>query len=196
MFDVRFHGRGGQGVVTAAEMLSVAAFDSGLHAQAIPTFGSERTGAPVVSYCRISEIPIRYHEPVDRPDAIVVQDPTLLSVVPVLDGAGPTTYILINSSRAVDEIDLSPGADGTARERVVTIAAGDLARSVLGRPLPNTALLGALAALTGVISLEALVEAIRQRFTPSLAQDNIEVATRAHAATRARFDQSEAVNRA
>ena len=78
MFQVRIHGRGGQGAVTAAEMLSVAAFDEGLHAQAFPTFGSERTGAPVVAFCRIDEAPMRAHDPVDVPDAVFVQDPTLL----------------------------------------------------------------------------------------------------------------------
>ncbi|MFC7493558.1 MULTISPECIES: 2-oxoacid:acceptor oxidoreductase family protein [unclassified Nocardioides] len=196
MFDVRFHGRGGQGVVTAAEMLSVAAFDSGLHAQAIPTFGSERTGAPVTSFCRISQTPIRFHEPVDHPDAIVVQDPTLLHVVPVLDGARPTTYVLINSSRAVDDLHLSPVADGAASGRVVTFAGGDLARAVLGRPLPNTALLGALCALTCVVSLEALTEAIRQRFASTIAEDNIEVAARAHAAMTTQLGYREMSGRA
>ena len=83
-FEVRFHGRGGQGVVTAAELLSLAAFDQGEHAQAIPSFGSERTGAPVVAYCRISDRPIRSHDPITTPDAVVVQDPTMLA-----PGRGP-----------------------------------------------------------------------------------------------------------
>ena len=102
MFNVRFHGRGGQGVVTAAEMLSVAAFDCGLHAQAFPTFGSERTGAPVTSYCRVDGAPIRFHEPIDVPQAIVVQDPTLLHAEPVLRGAAPATYVLLNTGRDLD----------------------------------------------------------------------------------------------
>lgn len=181
MFNVRFHGRGGQGVVTAAEMLSVAAFDSGQHAQAFPTFGSERTGAPVTSFCRIDDAPIRFHEPIDAPHAIVIQDPTLLPVVPVLRGATATTYVLVNTSRTPDALGLN--ADGRAAfERVTTLAATDLAREVLGRPLPNTALLGALAGLTGIVSLEAVVAAIRQRFTGALADANAEVAIRAHAA--------------
>jgi len=179
VFNVRFHGRGGQGVVTAAEMLSVAAFDSGLHAQAFPTFGSERTGAPVTSYCRIDDRPITFHEPIDAPQAIVVQDPTLLHVVPVLDGAGPETYVLVNSTHPPD-LD-AWGAAHLGSDRVVTFAATDLARAVLGRPLPNTALLGALAGLTGVVSLDAVLDAIRQRFKGSVADANVEVAVRAHA---------------
>lgn len=181
MFNVRFHGRGGQGVVTAAEMLSVAAFDTGLHAQAFPTFGSERTGAPVVSFCRIDNAPIGFHEPIDAPDALVVQDPTLLRAVPVLQGAGPTTYVLVNTARPAADLDLDPDGRLSAG-RVATLAAGDIARLVLGRPLPNTALLGALSALTGVVPLEAVLAAIRQRFTGTIADLNVELAVRAHAA--------------
>ena len=179
MFNVRFHGRGGQGVVTAAEMLSVAAFDSGRHAQAFPTFGSERTGAPVTSFCRIDDAPIRFHEPIDVPDAVVVQDPTLLHGVPVLDGITPSTYVLVNTSRPPRDlgIDVPP--------RLTTLAATDLAREVLGRPLPNTALLGALAGLTGIVPLDAVLLAIRQRFSGELGEANAAVATRAYDAVGA-----------
>ena len=194
MFNVRFHGRGGQGVVTAAEMLSVAAFDSGLHAQAFPTFGSERTGAPVVSFCRIDEAPITFHEPIDRPQAIVIQDPTLLHAVPVLDGADPSTYVLVNSVRSPEDLDL---VDGTrlSPSRVVTVAATDLARAALGRPLPNTALLGALAALTGVVTRDAVTDAIRQRFAGAVADANADIAVRAHDAVLRRV-RSEVTDRA
>ncbi len=160
--------------MTAAEMLSVAAFDSGRHAQAFPTFGSERTGAPVVSFCRISDVPIRFHEPVDVPDAVVIQDPTLLAAVPVLEGVTERTTVLVNTARTPDQLHLDTAG------RVSTLAATELAREVLGRPLPNTALLGALAGLTGVVTLDALVDAIRQRFTGDVADANVEVAVRAH----------------
>ena len=181
MFNVRFHGRGGQGVVTAAEMLSVAAFDCDLHAQAFPTFGSERTGAPVTSYCRIDDAPITFHEPIELPQAIVIQDPTLLHTEPVLRGADPTTYVLLNSSKPPSLAGYE-GADRISPDRLVTVPATDLARKVLGRPLPNTALLGALAGLTGVVPLEAVLDAIRQRFAGPVAEMNVEVAVRAHAA--------------
>jgi pyruvate ferredoxin oxidoreductase gamma subunit len=97
MFEVRIHGRGGQGVVTAAELLSVAAFDEGRHAQAFPSFGSERTGAPVVAFCRVADQEIRVREPVVTPDALVVQDSTLLHQVDVFAGLKADGYALINS---------------------------------------------------------------------------------------------------
>ena len=100
MFEVRLHGRGGQGVVTGATLLSVAAFIEGLRAQAFPSFGSERMGAPVVSYCRIARSEIRLREPVLAPDGVIVQDPTLLHSVDVFGGLAPDGYVLINSTRS------------------------------------------------------------------------------------------------
>jgi pyruvate ferredoxin oxidoreductase gamma subunit len=111
IFQVRIHGRGGQGVVTAAEMLSIAAFAEGRHAQAFPSFGSERSGAPVVAFCRIADREIRAHEPIAHPDALIVQDPTLLHQVDVFSGLGPDGYILINSSRPFDELGLDELVD-------------------------------------------------------------------------------------
>src|SRR5215471_4695697 len=106
MFQVRIHGRGGQGVVTAAELLSVAAFRDGKHAQAFPSFGSERTGAPVVAFCRIDEKEIRLREPVMRPDCLIVQDATLFKSVDVFDGLNPSGYLLVNTSRKFEELRL------------------------------------------------------------------------------------------
>jgi pyruvate ferredoxin oxidoreductase gamma subunit len=163
-FEVRFHGRGGQGVVTAAELLSVAAFSQGRRALAFPSFGSERTGAPVVSYCRIDDRAIRSHDPVTEPQAVVVQDPTLLRLPGVLDGLTEDGYLLVNSSGTAETLGLRTLAPQLEPRRIVTVPATDLARSVLGRPLPNTTLLGALAGLTGVVALESLQEAIRERF--------------------------------
>src|SRR3990172_7337084 len=99
MFQVRIHGRGGQGVVTAAELLSMAAFAEGHHAQAFPTFGSERTGAPVTAFCRIDDREIRVREPIAEPDAVIVQDPTLLHQVDLFGGLGADGYVLINTAR-------------------------------------------------------------------------------------------------
>src|SRR6185295_9676199 len=106
MLEVRIHGRGGQGAVTAAELLSVAAFDEGRHAQAFPTFGSERTGAPVVAFCRIDDRPIRLREPVTDPDAVIVQDPTLLHQVNLFAGLEPGGYLLVNTSRPLVDLGL------------------------------------------------------------------------------------------
>src|SRR4051812_13934833 len=103
MLQIRIHGRGGQGVVTAAELLALAAFRDGRHAQAFPSFGSERTGAPVVAFCRIDDRPIRAHEPVDAPDAVVIQDATLLHQIAVFDGLSDRGTIIINTTRAPAE---------------------------------------------------------------------------------------------
>ena len=169
--EVRFHGRGGQGVVTAAELLSSAAFDQGRSAQAIPSFGSERTGAPVVAFCRVAVSPIRSHDPVLAPDVVVVQDPTMLHIPGILSGLRPEGLLLVNTARAPAELELT-----IRPARVVTVPASDLARSRLGRPLPNTALLGALAGLTGVVSLSALQQAIRTRFNGKAAELNASLA--------------------
>jgi pyruvate ferredoxin oxidoreductase gamma subunit len=164
MFQVRFHGRGGQGVVTAAELLAVAAFDDGRYAQAFPVFGSERMGAPVMAFCRISEHPIRTREPVLEPDALVIQDPTLL---PALDLAAP--LVVVNTTGEVQ-----------APERVVTVPASALALEHLGRPLPGAPLLAALAAASGIVALPALEKAIAERFPAKVAQGNIAAARAAY----------------
>jgi pyruvate ferredoxin oxidoreductase gamma subunit len=106
MYQIRIHGRGGQGVVTAAEMLSIAAFREGRHAQAFPSFGSERTGAPVVAFCRIDDKDIRLREPVMQPDALIIQDPTLLHQVDVFSGLAPGGTILINTTRSFEQLGL------------------------------------------------------------------------------------------
>jgi pyruvate ferredoxin oxidoreductase gamma subunit len=180
VFQVRIHGRGGQGVVTAAELLSVAAFREGKHAQAFPSFGSERTGAPVVSFCRIDAKPIRVREPVGEPDALIVQDPTLLHQVDVFGGAGPAAYILINSARSLTELGLGELTERFGPRRVLTVPATDLARQHLGRPLPNAVLLGAFAAQTGVVSIDSVEAAIRERFAGKLADGNVAAAFAAH----------------
>lgn len=164
MFQVRIHGRGGQGAVTAAELLSVAAFDEGRHAQAFPSFGSERTGAPVVSFCRLSDRPIRTREPVAAPDALIVLDPTLIHQVDLFDGLAPDGYLLLNSGRTLEELRLGDLTGRLRPGRALSIAAGEIARRHLGKPLPNATLLGGFAALTGRLQLAPLQQAIRERF--------------------------------
>ena len=172
MFSVRIHGRGGQGVVTAAELLSAAAFAEGLESQAFPSFGSERMGAPVVAFCRVDERRIRLREPIAEPDAVVVQDPTLLHHVDVFGGLLADGYVLINSARSMDELGLDELRGRHHPERLVTVPASELARARLGRPIPNAALLGALVALTGLISLPALERAIAARFNGAAREGN------------------------
>jgi pyruvate ferredoxin oxidoreductase gamma subunit len=180
MFQVRIHGRGGQGVVTAAELLSVAAFLGGKHAQAFPSFGSERTGAPVVAFCRIADTPIRLREPVMAPDALIIQDPTLLHQVNVFGGLASGGFILINTAKTFAALGLLEFARGFRPERLLTVPATELALKHVGRPLPNAALLGAFAALSGAITLDAVQSAIRARFAGKVAQDNAAAAAEAH----------------
>jgi pyruvate ferredoxin oxidoreductase gamma subunit len=196
LFQIRIHGRGGQGVVTAAEVLSVAAFRDGRHAQAFPTFGSERTGAPVVSFCRIDERPIRLREPIAAPDALVVQDPTLLHQVNLFEGLGSAGYVLINTSRGFDELGLAEFAAGFRPGRALSVPATDLAREHLGRPLPNTVLLGGFAALTGAVAIDSLTEAIRERFPGKLGDGNVAGARAAFEYVKGKLDGVAAVGAA
>jgi pyruvate ferredoxin oxidoreductase gamma subunit len=191
MFQVRIHGRGGQGVVTAAELLSVAAFRGGKHAQAFPSFGSERTGAPVVAFCRIADTPIRLREPVMAPDALIIQDPTLLHQVNVFGGLASGGFILINTAKSFAALGLLEFARGFRPERLLTVPATELALKHVGRPLPNAALLGAFAALTGAITLDAVQSAIRARFAGKVAQANAAAAAEAHDIVLDEAQQSE-----
>ena len=180
MFQVRIHGRGGQGVVSGAEMLSVAAFLCGKHAQAFPSFGSERTGAPVVAFCRIADTPIRLREPVMAPDALIIQDPTLLHQVDVFSGVRRDGFIVINTARSFDALGIGNFVKGFRPERLSTVPATELALEHVGRPVPNAALLGAFAALCGVITLDAVLAAIEAKFSGTVAQGNLAAATAAH----------------
>lgn len=180
MFEVRIHGRGGQGVVTAAELLSVAAFLEGKYAQAFPSFGSERMGAPVVSFCRIDSREIRLREPVGEPDALIVQDPTLIKVVDVFHGLKPEGYVLVNSNRSMEELGLGALLASLPQGHAWKVPATDLALKHVGRPLPNAVLLGAFAALTGIVHLASVATAIRQAFPAKIAEANVAAATAAY----------------
>jgi pyruvate ferredoxin oxidoreductase gamma subunit len=189
VFQIRIHGRGGQGVVSGAELLSVAAFLEGRHAQAFPSFGSERMGAPVMAFCRIDDKPIRLREPVLAPDALIVQDATLLHQVDLFNGVPRRGLILINSTRGFDELGLGGFARGVQQYRTFSIGATDLALKHVGRPVPNVPLLGAFAAITKMIGLPSLVAAIHQKFAPALAEKNVAAATEAfEAASREAAD--------
>jgi pyruvate ferredoxin oxidoreductase gamma subunit len=180
MFQVRIHGRGGQGVVTGAEMMSIAAFLGGRHAQAFPSFGSERTGAPVVAFCRMDDKEIRLREPIMQPDAIIIQDPTLLHQVDVFGGLKKDGYILINTTRTFAEMGLGDFVKDFRQERLLIVPATELAIKHVGRPVPNVPLLGAFAALGGLISLDAVKQAIAQKFSGAVAKGNQAAAKEAY----------------
>jgi pyruvate ferredoxin oxidoreductase gamma subunit len=179
MFGVRIHGRGGQGVVTAAELLSVAAFAEGAYAQAFPSFGSERTGAPVVAFCRIDSHPIRLREPIIAPEAVIIADATLLHQVDVFAGLTAEGYVLVNSSRTFDELGLADLAAKLNRERLLTVPATDIAMRHVGRPFPNAVLLGGFAAMSGLLSLDAVMTAIKDHFPGDLGARNAAAASEA-----------------
>ena len=180
MLQIRIHGRGGQGVVTAAEMVSIAAFEQGRHAQAFPSFGSERTGAPVVAFCRIDDREIRLREPILAPDVLIIQDATLLHQVDVFQGLERDGYVLINSRRSFDELGLAEISQRFRHDRLLTVPATEIAKKHLGRPLPNAVLLGGFAAMSGLITLPAVDYAIRAKFSGSVAENNVAAATEAH----------------
>lgn len=180
MFQVRIHGRGGQGVVTAAEMLSIAAFDEGRHAQAFPSFGSERTGAPVVAFCRIADREIRLREPIVEPDAVIVQDPTLLHQIDVLSGLKPNGYILINTNKTFEELGLGEVVRERDPARLRTLPATEIALRHVGRPVPNVPLLAGFAALSGLIRIESVIKAINDKFSGKVAAGNVAAATEAY----------------
>ena len=165
MHQIRFHGRGGQGVVTAAELLSVAAFLDGKHAQAFPSFGSERTGAPVIAFCRISDYPIRTREPITHPDVVIIQDSTLLHQMDVFGGLSSQGYVLINSTKTIDELRLGEKCASLPQNHSCTVPASEIATKYLGRPFANVGLVAGFAEITGIVSRSSIENAISQKFS-------------------------------
>ena len=180
MEQIRIHGRGGQGVLTGAEMLSIAAFRGGKHAQAFPSFGSERTGAPVVAFCRMDDKEIRLREPIMEPDALIIQDPTLLNQVEVLSGLKKDGYILINTRHTFEQMGLGDYVKDFNPAHLLTVGATELAVKHVGRAVPNVPLLGAFAALSGLITLAAVESAIEQKFAGAVARGNVAAAREAY----------------
>lgn len=159
MHQIRIHGRGGQGVVTAAELIAIAAFADGWEAQAFPSFGVERTGAPIEGFARLDKKPIRTREHVYEPDVLIIQDATLMATVDVAKGANEKTIVIINTSLPKEKIKLK-----LPKENIYTIDATKIALEEIGKNLMNTVILGAFASATKLISLKALKEAIKQKF--------------------------------
>ena len=176
MFQIRIHGRGGQGFVTAAEMLALAGFMEGHHAQAFPSFGSERTGAPVVAFARLASSEIRLREPVLEPDVVLVQDKTLLESVDVFKGLREDGYVLINSSETPEALGLEDLKKRLPEGHFLCVPATAYALEKIGRPLPGAAMLAGMAAMTGSMKLESVIAAYNEKFSGRVAQANAEVA--------------------
>jgi len=163
MKEIRWHGRGGQGAVTSAYLLAMAAFKDGKYSQAFPFFGTERRGAPVVSFTRIDDKFIRTREQVYNPDYVVVLDPTLLAVVDVDEGVNKDGLIIINTKQKVD-----------LNSEVKIVDATSIALEVIGKPFVNTPMIGALVGATGIVTLNSVIDAIKERFPQPIADKNIE----------------------
>lgn len=185
MRQVRVHGRGGQGVVTAAEMLARTGFMAGHEAQAIPSFGSERTGAPVIAYCRFDDRPLRTREPVLHPDVVLVQDPTLLASERVFDGVPDGGVVIVNTEGDADDVRTQAGVDRPGVD-VITVPAMRITMEHLGTPRPSAAMSGAYAAVSDDITLEAIQAVYRTRFPGRVGEANARAAAaaRAHVAAQ------------
>ncbi|MDE3075693.1 MAG: 2-oxoacid:acceptor oxidoreductase family protein [Chloroflexota bacterium] len=170
MKEIRIHGRGGQGSVAAAELLALAAFEDKYEVQAFPAFGAERMGAPVQAFVRIAAEPIRRRSQVYKPDAVIVQDCTLLRTVDVLAGLRPGGHLILNAE-SMPEHFAAPAA-----VRVWLVPGTQIALDIIGRPIPNAVLLGAFAAITEWVTLAALSQAIRSRFRADVAERNVKAA--------------------
>ncbi len=177
MRELRIHGRGGQGSVTAAELIAVAAFKSGVFSQAFPAFGVERRGAPVQAFVRFAAEKIRLRSQIYEPDYVIVQDSTLIKDVDVFAGLKKGGIAIINTEKKID----FTVPDGV---KVIPIDATSIALEVLGLPITNTSLMGAFAAATGEIEFGALEEALNERFAGALAGKNVEAARRAYDVVR------------
>jgi pyruvate ferredoxin oxidoreductase gamma subunit len=165
--SIRIHGRGGQGNVTASEFLAEASFEDGLYALAFPMFGSERHGAPVTAYVRISDRPIRLRSQVYEPDYVIVQDSSLMESIDTLEGLRDRGLVVINSSLPSSRFDIPD------IYRVVTVPATELALEMVGKPIINTIMVGAFAAASGEIRLEALQRSVRSRYPGELGEKEI-----------------------
>jgi len=167
--------------VTAAELLSVAAFHEGKFAQAFPSFGSERMGAPVMAFCRLDSTELRLREPVVEPDAVLIQDATLLHSVDVFQGLRPEGYVLVNTGKRLADLGLEELVARLPAGHVQTVAATELALRYVGKPVPNAGLLGGFAALTGSVNLASLEQALHERFQAGVADANAAAARAAYA---------------
>ena len=175
LVEIRWHGRGGQGAVTSAELLARAAINEGKYAQAFPSFGPERRGAPVLSFVRISNEQIRIRAEITKPDVVVVLDPSLLRMINVAAGIKDNGTLVINTSKSAEVIK----TEFNIKQRLATVDATKIAREILGVPITNTTMIGALVKATDVVDLESLVDPVKERFR-RLADRNINAMKRAY----------------
>lgn len=179
MVEIRFHGRGGQGAVTSAELTALAAIEQGKYAQAFPSFGPERRGAPVMAFVRVSDHPIRTREKIYTPDIVLVLDPSLLRIVNVAAGLKEDGLVILNTKKSAEEIRQETGITA----RLALVDASTIAMETMRIPITNTTMLGALLKATGILPLEALRPPVQTRFGP-IAEKNLNACARAYEETR------------
>ena len=179
MIEVRFHGRGGQGAVTSCELMAQAAIAEGKYAQAFPSFGPERRGAPLQAFLRISDEPIRLREKIYEPDVVVVLDPALLATGNVKEGLKPEGTLVANSSKSIADVRGECGFSG----RTAVVDATKIAEEELGVPITNTTMLGALLKAVGLVKLESLKAPLDARFG-KIAAKNLKSLERAEKETQ------------
>lgn len=179
LIEIRWHGRGGQGAVTSAELLAQAAIGEDKYAQAFPSFGPERRGAPVQAFVRISnKQPIKIRAEITQPDVVVVLDPGLLGIVKVTAGLKPNGIVIINTKKSAEQIEKDFGIQAT----IATVNATKIARELLGVPITNTTMIGAVLKATGAVRIDSLIEPLKHRFG-RLAEKNLGAMKRAYEET-------------
>ena len=177
LVEVRWHGRGGQGVVTVSRLLAYAALLDGKYVQAFPEFGPERRGAPVTGYTRISDEPIRIHSYIYNPDIVVVVDPTIMGSIDVTKGLAENGIIVANTEKSPEELKSQLEAE---KAKVYTVNAVRIALDILGRPIYNTAMLGALIKASPLVTLDSLSRVVKERFPGAVGEKNVAVIKRAY----------------
>ncbi len=176
MQEIRFHGRGGQGAVTSAELIAIAAINKGNFAQAFPSFGPERRGAPVVAFCRVDDKKINIRAKVYAPDVVIVLDPGLLTLMDPTEGMPEGGTLIVNTNKGADDLVLT----SQATCRIATVNANKIAHEELGRVIVNTTMLGAFIKAVGILAIEDIKDPILERFGPKLGARNIQALERAY----------------
>ncbi len=181
MLEIRWHGRGGQGVKTASYLLGEAFMELGKYIQAFPEYGPERSGAPVTAYTRVSDKPIHIHSPIVSPDLVIVVDASLIPFVNVLKGMKGEGTIIINTKKSPQEVleDLKPYIISPIKLKVATVDATGIALETIKRPIPNVPLLGAFSKVTELVSLDRMKEQLRHSFSKKFSQDVVEANVKA-----------------
>ena len=176
MLEIRFHGRGGQGAVTSAELIAIAAINKGNFAQAFPSFGPERRGAPVVAFCRVDDRKINIRAKVYNPDVVIVLDPGLLTLLDPTEGMRDGGILILNTNKGFDEVraSIDPAF------RLATVDANTIALEELGRPIVNTTMLGAFIKASGLIEIHDIKDPLMERFGSKLGERNMRALERAY----------------